>query len=130
MGNRGFTHAHIYTCPPRKGQNYIFPFKPEDQKEISVLRLRKWCDKLVCPATPGLRWLTNKQPCCLRYSDLLDEALKTTPPAIVGYQNIGDANPDLTCREMPYFDGDNWPDILEDIVKCVFLFLFFFFSGS
>lgn len=27
-GDRGFRFAHIYTCPPRKGQNYIFPFKP------------------------------------------------------------------------------------------------------
>lgn len=35
-GERGFRFAHIYTCPPRKGQNYIFPFKPDDQKEINV----------------------------------------------------------------------------------------------
>lgn len=41
-GQRGYRHCHIYTCPPRKGQNYIFPFKPDDQKEISVTRLRKW----------------------------------------------------------------------------------------
>jgi len=42
-GGRGFADAHIYTCPPRRGQNYIFPFKPDDQKEISVTRLRQWC---------------------------------------------------------------------------------------
>jgi hypothetical protein len=25
------------------------------------------------------------------------------------------------CSQMPYFDGDNWPDILEDIIKFDFL---------
>jgi hypothetical protein len=52
-GNRGFKHCHIYTCPPRKGQNYIFPFKPEDQKEINTVRLRKWCAH-VCSQAPCL----------------------------------------------------------------------------
>jgi E1A/CREB-binding protein len=39
---RGFTHAHIFTCPPRRGQNYIFPFKPDFQRETCVTRLRAW----------------------------------------------------------------------------------------
>ena len=43
-------YTHIYTCPPRKGQNYIFPFKPEDQKEISLKRLRQWYHALLTEA--------------------------------------------------------------------------------
>ena len=39
---RGFHSTHIYTCPPRRGQNYIFPLKPADQLETSVGRLRQW----------------------------------------------------------------------------------------
>lgn len=95
-GARGFLHAHIYTCPPRKGQNYIFPFKPEDQKEISVTRLRKW------------------------YSDLLIAASTSSPlhsAAIAGFKNIGDAFPKMVPLQIPYFEGDNWPDILEDVLK-------------
>eukprot|EP00041_Stephanoeca_diplocostata_P024995 m.644358 g.644358 ORF g.644358 m.644358 type:complete len:981 (+) comp22648_c0_seq2:318-3260(+) len=92
-GTRGFKACHIYTCPPRKGQNYIFPFKPDDQKEISVVRLRKW------------------------YADLLTSSITCDPPAIRGFKNIGEVFPKPSLVEIPYFDGDNWPDILEDILK-------------
>eukprot|EP00039_Didymoeca_costata_P016272 m.287898 g.287898 ORF g.287898 m.287898 type:complete len:900 (+) comp16368_c0_seq19:280-2979(+) len=92
-GQLGFRYAHIYTCPPRKGQNYIFPFKPDDQKEISSQRLRKW------------------------YFDMLQFGTTQTPPAIRGFQNIGDVFAKHDLRELPYFDGDNWPDIIEDILK-------------
>lgn len=92
-GRRGFKACHIYTCPPRKGQNYIFPFKPDDQKEISIIRLRKW------------------------YADILTHAQVCEPPAILGFKNIGDVYPKPGLTEIPYFDGDNWPDILEDIIK-------------
>eukprot|EP00038_Savillea_parva_P020402 m.31245 g.31245 ORF g.31245 m.31245 type:complete len:913 (-) comp4786_c0_seq1:252-2990(-) len=92
-GRRGFKACHIYTCPPRKGQNYIFPFKPDDQKEISIIRLRKW------------------------YADILTHSQICEPPAIVEYKNIGDVYPKPGLTEIPYFDGDNWPDILEDIIK-------------
>lgn len=96
VGNRGFKFGHIYTCPPRKGQNYIFPFKPDDQKEINTQRLRKW------------------------YADLLTEGAASAganPPSIQGFENIGDAYKTPTLLDIPYFEGDNWPDIMEDILK-------------
>lgn len=93
VGQRGFRYAHLYTCPPRKGQNYILPFKPDDQKEISTVRLRKW------------------------YSDLLTAAQNSNPPALNSFKNIGEVFKNAKLTEIPYFDGDNWPDIMEDILK-------------
>lgn len=93
VGLRGFKYGHIYTCPPRKGQNYIFPFKPDDQKEINTQRLRKW------------------------YADLLTEGAESSPQSIKGFENIGDAYKKPTLLDIPYFEGDNWPDIMEDILK-------------
>lgn len=65
-GERGFIYGHIYTCPPRRGQNYIFPFKPDDQKEISLTRLRAW------------------------YADLLTASAIRDDPAISGYEFLAD----------------------------------------
>lgn len=92
-GSRGFTDAHIYTCPPRRGQNYIFPFKPDEQREISVTRLRQW------------------------YASMLSDAMFRADPAVAGFMNIQEAYDSPSLPDIPYFDGDNWPDILEDIIK-------------
>ena len=63
-GERGFEACHIYTCPPRKGQNYVFPHKPEDQKEISLVRLRRWYGPSLC-----CRLLFSSFPAALTLSD-------------------------------------------------------------
>lgn len=90
---RGFTHAHIFTCPPRRGQSYIFPFKPGYQREISVTRLRQW------------------------YEDMLNDAMFRRDPAVLDVMSIIEAYPDAEVTELPYFDGDNWPDIIEDTLQ-------------
>ena len=54
------------------------------------------------------------------YSDLLVAAaslLSGSEPAIRGFKNIGEAYPKMTPLQIPYFEGDNWPDILEDVIK-------------
>jgi len=38
-------------------------------------------------------------------------------PAIDNFKNIAEVYPNPQLNEIPYFDGDNWPDILEDILK-------------
>eukprot|EP00045_Choanoeca_perplexa_P015690 m.200708 g.200708 ORF g.200708 m.200708 type:complete len:1643 (+) comp17055_c0_seq1:162-5090(+) len=90
---RGFTHAHIFTCPPRRGQNYILPFKPPEQREICVTRLRQW------------------------YDDLLNACMFRKDPAVLDVMTLMEYLPNCEMHEMPYFDGDNWPDILEDIIR-------------
>lgn len=67
--------------------------RQDDQKEISTVRLRKW------------------------YADMLTHAASVSGGAIKGFKNVGDAIPDPKLTEIPYFDGDNWPDIIEDILK-------------
>lgn len=90
---RGFLYTHIYTCPPRKGQNYIFPFKPDDQKEISLMRLRQW------------------------YHQLLQDASKGDDASVTHVLTLDLALPNATFSQVPYFDGDNWPEIMDDIIK-------------
>ena len=44
---RGFTNAFIWSCPPAKGDDYIFHCKPEDQKTPKAERLRMWYQDLL-----------------------------------------------------------------------------------
>jgi len=39
---RGFTHAHIWACPPQRGNNFIFWCHPSHQRTPSKERLVEW----------------------------------------------------------------------------------------
>lgn len=54
-----------------------------------------------------------------RYADLLNVAKQGEEPAIISYCHLSDiyAGAMVSLTAVPYFDGDNWPDILEDIIK-------------
>lgn len=91
---RGFSTAHIWACPPLKGDDYILYAKPEDQKVPKDERLRQW------------------------YIDMLVEAQKR---GIVGKLTnmydlyFSDPKHDATC--VPYMDGDYFPAEVENIIK-------------
>ena len=91
---RGFSTAHIWACPPLKGDDYIFYAKPEDQKTPRDTRLRQW------------------------YIDMLVECQRRS---IVGkVTNMYDlyfANEDLDATAVPYLDGDYFPGEAENIIK-------------
>jgi E1A/CREB-binding protein len=91
---RGFSTAHIWACPPLKGDDYILYAKPEDQKTPKDERLRQW------------------------YIDMLIESQKR---GIVGkLTNMYDlyfASKDSDATVVPYMDGDYFPAEAENIIK-------------
>jgi E1A/CREB-binding protein len=91
---KGFSTAHIWACPPLKGDDYIFYAKPEDQKTPRDSRLRQW------------------------YIDMLEECQKRN---IVGkVTNMYDlyfANENLDATAVPYLEGDYFPGEAENIIK-------------
>lgn len=92
---KGFATAHIWACPPLKGDDYILYAKPEDQKTPKDDRLRQWyIDMLIeCQRRGIVGKLTNMY-------DL--------------YFAGGD-NRDATA--VPYMDGDYFPAEVENIIK-------------
>jgi len=93
---KGFSTAHIWACPPLKGDDYIFYSKPEDQKTPRDSRLRQW------------------------YIDLLIECQKRN---IVGkLTNMYDlyfADEKLDATAVPYLEGDYFPGEAENIIKMI-----------
>jgi len=91
---RGFSTAHIWACPPLKGDDYILYAKPEDQKTPKDDRLRAW------------------------YIDMLVECQKR---GIVGkVTNMYDlyfSNKENDATVVPYMDGDYFPAEVENIIK-------------
>jgi E1A/CREB-binding protein len=91
---RGYSTAHIWACPPLKGDDYILYAKPEDQKTPRDDRLKQWyIDMLVeCQRRGIVGTVTNMYD--LYFS---------------GKQN------DATV--VPYMDGDYFPAEVENIIK-------------
>ena len=92
---RGFHSAHIWACPPLKGDDYIFHIHPQDQKTPKDDKLRKWYADLLLEGK-GAGHRDGNQ------SDLYTEFLKDT-----SFQ--------ATC--LPYFDGDYIASEAEVIIK-------------
>jgi hypothetical protein len=91
---RGFSTAHIWACPPLKGDDYILYAKPEDQKTPKDDRLRQW------------------------YIDMLIECQKR---GVVGkLTNMYDlyfSKEQNDATIVPYMDGDYFPAEAENIIK-------------
>lgn len=92
--NRGYATAHIWACPPLKGDDYILYAKPEDQKTPKDDRLRQW------------------------YIDML---VKCQQRGVVGkVTNMYDhyfSNKGNDATVVPYMDGDYFPAEVENIIK-------------
>ncbi|XP_039255254.2 CREB-binding protein-like isoform X2 [Styela clava] len=92
--NLGYEFAHIWACPPCEGDDYIFHCHPQEQKIPKPKRLQDW------------------------YKKMLDKAI--SEQVIIDYKDIfHQAKEDRlqSARELPYFEGDFWPNVLEESIK-------------
>ncbi|XP_062335169.1 CREB-binding protein-like [Osmerus eperlanus] len=90
----GYVTGHIWACPPSEGDDYIFHCHPMDQKIPKSKRLQKWCKKMLDKALAE-RILHD-------YKDIFKQA---TDDCIT------------SANELPYFEGDFWPNVLEESIK-------------
>ncbi|OWF41886.1 CREB-binding protein [Mizuhopecten yessoensis] len=90
----GYVWAHIWACPPSEGDDYIFHCHPPEQKIPKPKRLQEWYKKMLDKAII--------ERCVIDYKDIYKDAIEN---------NVQSAT------EMPYFEGDFWPNVLEESIK-------------
>ncbi|XP_077426453.1 histone lysine acetyltransferase CREBBP isoform X2 [Vanacampus margaritifer] len=90
----GYAQGHIWACPPSEGDDYIFHCHPPEQKIPKPKRLQDWYRKMLDKAF-GERILHD-------YKDIFKQATE---------DRLTSAN------ELPYFEGDFWPNVLEESIK-------------
>lgn len=99
---RGFHTAHIWSCPPTPGDEYIFFVHPEDQTIPTDKILRTWFGKAMDKA--------NNEGIVVGTSNLYDEYFnKETIPSEYKHRE------DALC--LPYFEGDYIPGEIESFIK-------------
>lgn len=99
---RGFHTAHIWSCPPSKGHEYIFNCHPPKQRVPRPDILSSWYSKLLSDA--------KSEGVVLDVRSYFDEYLKND-----GMFTAAVRQNDPTC--LPYFEGDHIPVELENIIK-------------
>ncbi|ELU13629.1 hypothetical protein CAPTEDRAFT_224799 [Capitella teleta] len=90
----GYTMAHIWACPPSEGDDYIFHCHPAEQKIPKPKRLQDWYKKMLDKAII--------ERVVIDYKDILKDATE---------------NHMQSATEMAYFEGDFWPNVLEESIK-------------
>lgn len=89
----GFHTAHLWACPPLKGDDYILYCHPESQKTPKSDRLRQWyVDMLVKAQAEDVVW---------QITNMYDEYWRD----------------DLSACVLPYFEGDYWVGLAEDLIE-------------
>uniref|UniRef100_A0A671RRL1 histone acetyltransferase n=1 Tax=Sinocyclocheilus anshuiensis TaxID=1608454 RepID=A0A671RRL1_9TELE len=90
----GYVTGHIWACPPSEGDDYIFHCHPSDQKIPKPKRLQEWYRKMLDKAFAE-RILHD-------YKDIFKQATEDRL---------------TSAYELPYFEGDFWPNVLEESIK-------------
>ena len=90
---RGFHTAHIWSCPPQKGDDYIFYIHPDNQKTPPAARLAEWYNCVLMKAM--------KEGIVVHVNNLFNEYFR-------------DPRRDPTC--LPYFEGDYVVGEMENVI--------------
>jgi E1A/CREB-binding protein len=90
----GFQWAHIWACPPSEGDDYIFHCHPAEQKVPKPKRLQDWYKKMLDKGVI--------ERVVIDYKDIHKDAIE---------------NGMKTPLDIPYFEGDFWPNVLEECIK-------------
>lgn len=90
----GFTMAHIWACPPTEGDDFIFHVHPVEQKIPKPKRLQEWYTNLL--------EVGRCEGIVIDYKNILEQATEDRLESV---------------KELPYFDGDCWPNQIEDSIK-------------
>lgn len=99
---RGFHTAHLWSCPPTPGDDYVFYCHPKHQKVPREDMLRGWYHSMLDKAKAlGI---------VIRTTTLYDEYFKPDAVDVAPLQRN-----DATC--LPYFEGDYIPGEIENIIR-------------
>ncbi|XP_052796528.1 histone lysine acetyltransferase CREBBP-like isoform X2 [Mya arenaria] len=90
----GFVWAHIWACPPSEGDDYIFHCHPPEQKIPKPKRLQEWYKKMLDKALI--------ERIVIDYKDIYKDSIENNVSKVT---------------DLPYFEGDFWPNVLEDVIK-------------
>ncbi|XP_053577371.1 histone acetyltransferase p300 isoform X2 [Bombina bombina] len=90
----GYTAGHIWACPPSEGDDYIFHCHPADQKIPKPKRLQEWYKKMLDKSV--------SERIIHDYKDVFKQATEDRL---------------TSAKELPYFEGDFWPNVLEESIK-------------
>lgn len=100
--DRGFHTAHIWSCPPTPGDDYVFHCHPSKQLIPRDVMLRSWYHEMLEKA--------KKEGVVLEVRTLHDEYFKNN-----GSESTTGQASEPTC--LPYFEGDYIPGEIENIIK-------------
>jgi len=99
---RGFHTAHIWSCPPALGDEYVFHCHPPNQKVPKELMLRKWYYGVLNQA--------KEQGIVIETTNFYDEYFN--------YRKWGSCGEDIpNPMSLPYFEGDYIPGEVETILS-------------
>ena len=99
---RGFHTAHIWSCPPAPGDEYVFHCHPPQQKVPKEKMLRQWYYSVIDKA--------KAQGIVVETTDLYEEYFN--------YRKWGSCGAEIpNPTSLPYFEGDYVPGEIETILS-------------
>merc|ERR1712147_492755 len=116
---RGFDAAHIWACPPQRGNNFIFWCHPQHQRTPSRERLTEWYRAMVARATAtgAVRRVATLYDECFAAWDTTRRRHKpqhAQRPAVWVEDADAGAGDGAAAPRLPVcppvFDGDYWPE--------------------